>query len=128
VIYWKASESGRRPDEPLRSWGRFTRHLEIGDDSYALRHVDLYENGHLLRYDRTHWVDKFGTLSAMAYDERKWEEWWGPASPIEPAEFKAIWHAADTSPLWQMQLRGALMSRLGPLPIWLQGRSRASGG
>lgn len=119
MIYQKAPSQGPRPYEPLRFWGRFTRYLEIGEDRYILRHVDLYENGHLLRYDRCHWVDGFGILAEMRYDEKKWEEWWGPAIPIDAAEFESVWRIAGAAACWRLQLAGALMSKLGRVPIWL---------
>lgn len=40
--------------EPLRGWGRVTRYLEIGDDLFAVRHIDVFENGYALLYDRVH--------------------------------------------------------------------------
>ncbi len=44
-------------------WGTFVRYIELGDDGFALRQVDEYQNGRLCRYDRTHWDDQFGTLA-----------------------------------------------------------------
>jgi hypothetical protein len=122
VIYQKAPNQGPYPWEPWRSWGRFTRYAEIGDDLYAHRHVDLYENGHLLRYDRTHWVDDFGILAGVRYDEKKFKKWWGPAITIEPVEFEEVWQAAASSPIWPLQLSSARMSTMGQVPIWLTRR------
>ena len=48
--------------EPTMSCGRFTRHLEVGKDLRAVRHVAAFENGSTLCYDRVHWVDDFGML------------------------------------------------------------------
>ena len=67
VIYQKAPAQGPRESEPLRSWGTFTRYLEIGDDRYAVRHVDVFANGYAVRYDRTHWVDELGMQAGSRY-------------------------------------------------------------
>ncbi len=39
--------SGLRHEEyrPQSRWGAFTRYLEIADDRYVIRHVDIYEDG-----------------------------------------------------------------------------------
>ena len=63
--------------EPVHSWGRFTRYLEIGDDSYATRQVDQFDNGFYLRYERNHWCDGYGMLADMRYVPKKWEKFWG---------------------------------------------------
>jgi hypothetical protein len=47
MLYLKA-----RIAPPWPEWGDTTRYLEIGDDLYATRHLDLYDNGNALRYDR----------------------------------------------------------------------------
>jgi hypothetical protein len=78
-------------------WGRFTRYMELGDDAFALRQVDEYENGHLTGYDRKHWTDQFGTLADFRYG-RTWVKHWGEPNTIDRAEFEAKWNAAATSP------------------------------
>ena len=115
---------GQEPHEswPMKSWGRFTRYMQIGEDRYALRHVDVYANGYALRYDRVHWVDGFGILAEMRYDAEKWAEWWGPSITIGPSEFEAVWRAAESSPTWEQQVRSARMSKDGPTPVWLNRR------
>jgi len=111
--------------EPLASWGTSTRYLEIGDDRYATRHVDAYRNGHFLRYDRSHWVDEFGILADMRYDERKWTKWWGQAARIAAADFESAWQAAEISSVRHLQLRTAMMMTMGAEPIWLVLRRRS---
>ena len=100
-----------RDVEPFRSWAHFTRYLEIDDDLfYPTRHVDVYENGNTLRYDRHHWADDFGILADMKYS-KKWKKWWGPAVEIDQAEFEEVWQAATVSPTWQKQIDTAQMLR-----------------
>lgn len=108
--------------EPFRSWGHFARYLEIGEDLYPTRHVDAYENGYRLRYDRDHWADDFDILAQMKYNKKKWERWWGPAIDIDLIEFEEQWKLATQSPTWQEQIVTAQMSRLGAVPIWLRPR------
>lgn len=105
--------------EPFRSWGHFTRYLEIGDDLYPTRHVDVYDNGNTLRYDRHHWADDFGWLADMKHS-KKWESWWGPSIEIDRAEFDDAWQAAIESSTWQEQIDTAQMSQLGAVPVWLR--------
>ena len=40
------------PYKESEAWGKFVRDVELGDDGFALRHVDEYENGYLSRYGR----------------------------------------------------------------------------
>jgi hypothetical protein len=118
MFYQKAADQGPYLLEASRSWGRFIRYLEFGDDLHAVRHVDQFENGQLLSYDRSHWIDDYGMLADMKYSPRwKTSEW--AATDITPEEFEKIWCAAARSPIRQGQIASARMSRLGPVPIWL---------
>lgn len=105
--------------EPLASWGAFTRNVEIGDDRFAVRHVDVFTNGYSLKYDRSHWVDALGMLAGMRYDRKRWSKWWGPPLEISPEEFETIWLEAVKSPVRAIQLREEKMSTMGAIPIWL---------
>src|SRR5262245_38756671 len=55
----KAVGQGPEVWEAKASWGRFIRYLEIGDDLWVVRQVDVFKNGNILSYDRSHWVDEF---------------------------------------------------------------------
>ena len=68
-------------------WGGFVRYIEIGDDCFALRQIDEYENGYLARYDRYHWEDQFGTLADFRYGEN-WRKHWGEPNIIDAAVFE----------------------------------------
>jgi hypothetical protein len=103
----------------LASWGRFTRYIEIGDDLYATRHVDSYVNGNSLSYDRSHWIDDYGMLADMRYDEKKWTRWWGPQREISAEDFESVWREATSSPLRVMQSNSAKMLERGGEPIWI---------
>jgi len=97
MIYRKASKVVDRYS-PLCDWGTFSRYLEIEDDSYAVRQVDLFENGYALRYDRGNWIDGCRSLAEMKYDEAKWAAWWGPDEAIAAVEFEAVWDSAVQAP------------------------------
>jgi hypothetical protein len=115
MYYRKATGQGPYMLEPACSWGTYTRYLEIAEDLYASRHVDVFENGYSLRYDRLHWVDDCGMLADALYCARSW----GPAIGIGPAEFEEVWRAAENSPARQLQLASARMSDCGEVPAWL---------
>jgi hypothetical protein len=122
MLYLKATEQGPRELEPLRSWGTFTRYVEIGDDRYAVRQVDVYANGYALRYDRTHWVDDLGVLTDSFYRPKKnWERWWGPSLEMAVEEFEQVWTGAEMSSVRQVQISTARMGVGGcpTEPIWL---------
>lgn len=119
MLYLKASGRGPLDSKPQHSWGTFTRYMEIGDDEFGLRHVDSYANGYILRYDRTHWIDRFGLLIDKRYDAAEWEKWWKAGITIEVAEFEQVWRAAESSPTWRKQQKHSWMHGCGKYPSWL---------
>src|SRR5262249_3510688 len=88
--YGKALEQGPAILEPAASWGRFTRYLEIGEDLRPVRHVDVYEDGHVLSYDRVHWIDEFGMLGASKINRKRKSGLWGQSEEIESGEFERV--------------------------------------
>jgi hypothetical protein len=113
--YEKALDQAPYVLEPMCSWGTLTRYLEVAEDLYASRHVDVFENGYSPRYDRAHWVDDFGTLADGLHCARSP----GPAISIGASEFEVVWRAAEHSSVRQLQLSSARMSRWGKVPVWL---------
>ena len=93
----------RSPPQPRNEfkesveWGGFIRYVEFGDDAFASRQVDEYENGYLVRYDREHWDDQFGTLADFRYG-KTWVKHWGEPHAITREEFELKWDAAEKSP------------------------------
>jgi hypothetical protein len=119
VIYIKKTGIGPHGEYPNHDWGTLTRYLEIGDDNFAVRHVDVYDNGNILRYDRQHWGDAFDHLAERKYDREKWERRWGPGEVISATDFESVWKAALASPLWPQQAHSASVLNVhGPAP-WL---------
>jgi hypothetical protein len=116
--YEKAIEQGPAAREPAANWGRFTRYLEIGEDLRAVRQVDHFADGHLLSYDRTHWVDDFGMLGDARINRNRKRGLRGRAEEIDSVEFARIWTAARASPTWPQQVATAQMGRMGVVPVW----------
>src|SRR5688572_27010456 len=96
MLYLKANIVQRY--EPRSNWGSARLYLEIGDDLYATRNVEIYENGNALRYDRNNWIDGAGTIGDMKYDAKKWLKAWGPDERISAYEFEAAWMLAGNAP------------------------------
>ena len=117
--YLKAVDQGPAILEPATGWGRFTRYLEIGEDLRAVRQVDAYADGHLLSYDRVHWVDEFGMLGDAKINRNRKSGPWGRSEEIEYDEFERVWTSARASPTWPQQVATAQMGRLGAVPVWL---------
>lgn len=85
------------------AWGGFVRYIEIGDDCFATRQVDEYENGYMTCYDRDHWEDQFGTLADFRYGET-WRKHWGESDIIiEVTMFEQKWNQAADSPPYSMR-------------------------
>lgn len=122
MVHLRKSGLGPVDRDSVRSWGTFIRHSEIGEDGYAVRQVDVFANGNVLRYDRWHWADAFGRLGDVWYSPQDWDRWWGPSEPITSTEFEQVWAAAETSPLRPLQLATAAMDRYGSdaRPPWLR--------
>lgn len=81
-------------------WGTFCRYLEIGDDLFAVRQVDIYSNGNCLWYDREHWIDEFGELGcqrhsprAVSQSQQRWT-----IIEVSAAEFEAVWNTSQVAP------------------------------
>lgn len=95
--YHKSPLQGPYPYKDSESWGKFVRYLELGDDGYAVRQVDEFENGRLTRYDRVHWDGRFGTLASLRFGA-EWKDYWGLPVAITSQEFEDMWTKAGESP------------------------------
>lgn len=107
---------------PLHDWGRFTRYLDIASDLRPIRHVDVFENGRTLRYDRGHWCDEFGMLADMQSRRNLTVRHWGAIVEIPVSEFDAIWSRAGTNEFWPRQLASSRSGELGDTPLWFKVR------
>jgi hypothetical protein len=86
-------------------WGQITQYREVADDQFAVRQVDVYENGNVLRYDRSHRRDDYGSLTGMKFSRKpKWAVNFPGAEMISAGEFGKVWQKALMSPLWDLQV------------------------
>jgi len=120
MIYLKATIMQHY--EPQSAWGSATRYLEISEDLYASRQVDIYENGNALRYDRANWMDEFDSIAGAKYDHDRWVKAWGPDEKITATEFEAAWRLAESAPNQPQAYR----NEAGPWPMLLAEQKRLS--
>ena len=52
------------------NWGRITQYREVADDQFVVRQVDVYANGNVLRYDRSHRHDDYGSLTGRKFSRK----------------------------------------------------------
>ena len=115
----------RTPDQEVlagrlaASWGKFTRFLEVGPDRYATRQVDVFENGHALRYDRIHYIDEYGALADLRYTA-KWQRWWPNSERIDQSEFERIWAGAASNMASLLQEKSSESASWPAQPPWLR--------
>jgi hypothetical protein len=83
--YFRYHWNESRGDE-FSNWGNSIWLVEVGDDNYAVRQMEIYENGNILKYDSNHFEDNFGFLGdqKIENDENELEE-------ISFTEFEKIW-------------------------------------
>ena len=67
-------------------WGTSTYFMEIGNDLYPLRQIEVYENGNVLFYDHNHIWDNYGMLCDKRIDLLDIQEF-----EITQAEFEQVW-------------------------------------
>jgi hypothetical protein len=115
-----------RRDSLAADWGDCVRYVEIGDDRYAVRQVEVYTKGRVLRYDRSHWCDRFGRLFGRLFSsKRKAIEGRLRANPIEPKVFERAWREALRSPMWVQQVEHSLTAERGLVPDFLRNAQHA---
>lgn len=104
MFYVKAP--GRLMQRSLAAgWGSVSRYLEVGDDQRAVRQVDVFENGNILRYDRYHERDDYGMLVGLRFSRKtKWAKFFPGAEMISGDDFEKVWRPAQSSPLWGLQI------------------------
>jgi hypothetical protein len=89
-------------------WGKFSRYVEVGDDQLAVRQVDIFENGEILRYDREHQWDNYGMLIGLKFSRKpKWAAFFPGAEVISKDDFETVWRSAQSSPLWGLQVESS---------------------
>jgi len=114
----RAAEQGPSLFDPMRTWGKFVRYIDVDADLRPRRQVDLFENSCLLRHDRTHWVDSYGILGDARVNRNKPVGPWGRSDEISALEFESVWEAAGKTDLWKLQLSTSRSAEMGQVPIW----------
>jgi hypothetical protein len=119
--YFKQRGHCLRPDSLAAGWGECVRYVEIGEDRYAVRQVEVFSHGRALRYDRSHWCDEFGQLFGCLFSHKQKAIKWLPrAEFIDANEFERAWRGALGSPMWKQQVELSLAAKWGVVPPWLQ--------
>lgn len=65
--YYKTEWLESRGDE-YDNWGKSSWYFEVGDDGYAVRQIEVYENGQVLKYDESNFEDEYGSLADQPLD------------------------------------------------------------
>lgn len=118
--YFKQRGRCLHHDSLAADWGECVRFVEIGDDRFAVRQVEVYSGGRVLRYDRSHWCDRFGQLFGCLFSHKQKAITGRPgANIIDAKEFERSWRAALGSPMWGQQVAQSLAAEWGP-PRWLR--------
>lgn len=86
--YFKYRWEETRGDE-YADWGFSTFYTELDSEYYALRQIEVYDNGNILKYDETCLDDKFGMLAEKALSEEELEE--SNCIEISKKEFDEKW-------------------------------------
>jgi hypothetical protein len=79
--FWSVGLGGK-----FDEWGTSTYFLEIGVNAYTNRQIEVYENGNVLFYDRSHTWDEYGRLNDKPNYENLDE------FEITQDEFEKVWH------------------------------------
>jgi len=99
-------------------WGEFVRYVEVAADQFAQRQIEVFDNGHLLRYDRDHWCDEFGQMTGLKFSRQpKWAKFYPHAELITAIEFERLWKVALKSKLWSLQLKRSRVMAWGPYRV-----------
>ena len=67
MTYYKAEWNETRGDE-YDSWGTSIWFLELDDENFPSRQIEVYQNGKRLKYDKVNFQDKFGMLGDQPLD------------------------------------------------------------
>ena len=114
MFHFKAPGRRLQQDFLAVEWGEFSSYVEVGDDQYAIRQVELFDNGNVLRYDREHWCDDYAMMAALKFSRKpKWSVYFLGAELINPPEFEKVWRIAERSELWAQQVKRSRVKQWG---------------
>jgi len=122
--YFKERGRPLHRDSLAAGWGECTRYVEIADDRYAARQVEVFDECRVLRYDRHHWCDRFGQLIGRLFSRKqKAISARLSAEAIEAPEFERVWLTAQQSLLWNRQVALSCNAERGAVP-WRSQQAR----
>ena len=108
-MFWFRA-SGRWRGSLAQGWGEISRYVEVGDDQLAVRQVDVFENGQVLRYGREHKWDDYGMLIGLKFSRKpKGARFFPDAELISEDDFERVWRLAEASVIWQLQVASRRM-------------------
>jgi hypothetical protein len=82
--FFKRHWDGLRGDD-YDAWGTAVYYFEVEADGSPVSHMELYENGNALLYDRDHEEDEYGMMADQPLDLEEFAEF-----EIEEKEFKRV--------------------------------------
>jgi hypothetical protein len=95
MFYFKAPGRFLVKGSPAAEWGRFVTYIEVADDQHASRQVNVFQNGNVLHYDRSHRKDAFARLTRIKFSKKpKWRVFYPRAEILTAVEFEAVWREA----------------------------------
>jgi hypothetical protein len=71
-------------------WGGGTFLYEVGEDRWAVRQLEIFEDGIVLSYDASHDDDQFGFLADQRFPDDREGEYYRQYE-ISKAEFEQAW-------------------------------------
>lgn len=83
--YIKAKWTESRGDQ-YDDWGNSLWFLELDEDNYPTRQLEVYSNGNRLKYNSQNMEDKYGRLGDQSIDA---EDGWGER--MQKTEFEIEW-------------------------------------
>ena len=71
------------------AWGTSIWYLQLDDEGYPERQLEIYSSGDALAYDRQHLDDEYGGLGDQPLDIEEWVTF-----EVTSQEFETAWTAA----------------------------------
>ena len=89
MLYFKREWKDTRGDQ-YDSWGTCTYYFETDDKGQPSRHVEIYDNGNVLKYSKDNLEDEFGTLANNKLYLKQFEPF-----KIEQNDFMEVWFESE---------------------------------
>jgi hypothetical protein len=93
-----------------RTWGDFEYFIELLGQ-HVNRQVNVFADGGMLRYNRDHWCDAYGSMLTGTFSFKKKAGRY--CAIISQKDFERVWLRARESPNWAQQLATAKVKGWG---------------